>query len=309
MKPLSLIATTGDWPLTNSRVELTDIMYCDGLSFSGDRTEPLDVPGATVSPIYFRGRRVMKANINDLLQNKGLSSATDVVLSGHSAGGLATYLHADEVRALLPQTLMSYRAMPDAGFFLDHVTVTGDNEFGRQMRSAFTLGNTSSVLNAKCTSSHQGSLMDCVFPQNFAQYIVTPLHVIQSEYDSYQVSSILQLPCSPPKGNCNASMIQKFLQYGEDLKAACNASGLYSGVTNRAIWTDACIAHTQGYYGDYYDNTEWEVPSGSGNTLAASVYKWVSGEAVGTAARHVDTVPWPENKPCSTAGEFNFLYT
>jgi dipeptidyl aminopeptidase/acylaminoacyl peptidase len=36
----------------------------------------------------------MDANLADLLANRDLSAASRVVLSGHSAGGLATYLHA-----------------------------------------------------------------------------------------------------------------------------------------------------------------------------------------------------------------------
>ncbi len=41
--------------------------------------------------------------------------ADAVVLSGHSAGGLATYLHADYVRKQLPPALGFYAAVPDAG--------------------------------------------------------------------------------------------------------------------------------------------------------------------------------------------------
>jgi hypothetical protein len=64
------------------------------VSAPGDREAPVDVPGAKISPIYFRGKRIMDANLADLLANRDLSAASRVVLSGHSAGGLATYLHA-----------------------------------------------------------------------------------------------------------------------------------------------------------------------------------------------------------------------
>lgn len=70
--------------------------------------------GATLPRVA--GKRIMDANFEDLLKTKGLAAATDVVLSGHSAGGLATYLHADYVRTLLPASVQNYRAVPDAGF-------------------------------------------------------------------------------------------------------------------------------------------------------------------------------------------------
>ena len=72
-------------------------------------------------------RRVLDANIASLLQTKGLRDASAVVLSGHSAGGLATYHHADYVRASLPADLKFYAAVPDAGFFLDHPTTAGEH--------------------------------------------------------------------------------------------------------------------------------------------------------------------------------------
>jgi hypothetical protein len=59
--------------------------YCDGVSFSGDAAEPVVVPGGKVSPIFFRGKRLLDANLASLMQTRGLRTATAVVLSGHSA--------------------------------------------------------------------------------------------------------------------------------------------------------------------------------------------------------------------------------
>lgn len=57
----------------------------------------------------------------------------------------------------------------------------------------------------------------------------------------------------------------------------------------------------QGFYGHYYDNTDWRVPAGSGPTLAGSVAAWAAGEGEFHAALHVDQVEWPGNAPCSSA--------
>lgn len=45
--------------------------------------------------LYFRGFQNLKAYHDSLVKTKGLGKATDVVISGCSAGGLATYLHLD----------------------------------------------------------------------------------------------------------------------------------------------------------------------------------------------------------------------
>ena len=94
------------------------------------------------------------------------------------------------------------------------------------------------------------------------------------------------------------------------MMAALNASGLYARKAGGGMWNDACIAHTQGYYGDYMDNSKWEVPSGSGMTLAKSLMQWLSSSSNGRTGfksdapsnYHVDEIPWPRNKGCAGLG-------
>jgi hypothetical protein len=76
-------------------------------------------------------------------------------------------------------------------------------------------------------------------------------------------------------------------------------------VDSYGMFNDACIAHTQGYYGDYMDNREWEVPASSGTTLAQSLKRWLESSMASTPENtrasniHVDAVSWPMNAPCS----------
>ncbi len=60
------------------------IGYCDGGSFSGTTPEPITYKDMQ---LYFRGRALMTAVIADLMA-RGMASATDVILTGGSAGGL-----------------------------------------------------------------------------------------------------------------------------------------------------------------------------------------------------------------------------
>eukprot|EP00959_Pyramimonas_sp_CCMP1952_P236870 4950319-Pyramimonas_sp.AAC.3 len=68
------------------------LRYCDGSSFSGLRDDTVVVGDRE---LHFRGFAILQAMIDDLLTNRGLQASTDVVISGCSAGGLATYLHLD----------------------------------------------------------------------------------------------------------------------------------------------------------------------------------------------------------------------
>ena len=46
--------------------------------------------------------------------------ATNVLLSGCSAGGLSTWLHNDYVRETFVPSTATFMAMPDSGFFLEY---------------------------------------------------------------------------------------------------------------------------------------------------------------------------------------------
>merc|ERR1719478_2036907 len=102
--------------------------YCDGGSFAGYRADPWPVPedsssgvpaGATVT---FRGIKNFDGII-DFAMKHGMTNATEFVLTGGSAGGLSTFLHADRVanrlKAEAPR-IKKIRAAPVVGYFLDH---------------------------------------------------------------------------------------------------------------------------------------------------------------------------------------------
>ena len=84
--------------------------YCDGGSFTGNSEFR---NGSSV--IYMRGQRIWDAIITDLFQ-KGLAKAEKVLLSGCSAGGLATFFHCDDLEERLRGTAM-VKCMSDARVF------------------------------------------------------------------------------------------------------------------------------------------------------------------------------------------------
>ena len=110
---------------SHSRVRRTLVRspYGDGASFSGFRSKPWTVPGSN-STLTFRGIKNLDAALDWAFARSGLGDATDFVLTGGSAGGLSTFLHADRVAARVatgaPKAAGKIRAAPFTGFFLDH---------------------------------------------------------------------------------------------------------------------------------------------------------------------------------------------
>ena len=64
------------------------LRYCDGGSFSGNNDTVQPYKGTT---LHWRGKRIREAVYDELVTNHGLKDATDVVISGCSAGGLTVY--------------------------------------------------------------------------------------------------------------------------------------------------------------------------------------------------------------------------
>ena len=117
------------------------LTYCDGSSFTSDASGPMTVGNVT---IWNRGRANLDAYLALLDRETGFfGNAVDVVVSGTSAGGLATYLrkcrlYATQAHVTSFIPMVAFRdidsgyiksrlqhassrlvALPDAGFFLD----------------------------------------------------------------------------------------------------------------------------------------------------------------------------------------------
>jgi hypothetical protein len=54
------------------------LRYCDGASFSGNNASTYPISG---TELHFRGHHILNAAMDDLLNNRGLDQATDVVVS------------------------------------------------------------------------------------------------------------------------------------------------------------------------------------------------------------------------------------
>ena len=164
------------------------IRYCDGSSLSSDMTEPVVVDNST---IHYRGRAILDAEIQSILVDRGMNLATDVVVSGCSAGGLATYLHCDKWAASIAAATGNAAkvvCMPISGFFVDYDYTSGDG-YGTMMRYIYNFQNTSKAgLNEDCYNAHVATndTEKCIMAQWSSQYIKTPTFPLQSQFDSWQ---------------------------------------------------------------------------------------------------------------------------
>lgn len=257
--------------------------YCDGGSFAGYREFPIEVGG---SKLYFRGKAILKALIEHLMQN-GMSTATDVMLTGCSAGGLATYLHADYIATLLPDTVVSYKAMADAGYFLDIPNVNGVMQYELYMQLVHSLHNMSGGCDSDCVQYYsEEDQWRCVFAPFTFQFIKTPFFILNSLYDTAQLSGILGLKCLPPK--CDEEQMKFFDRFREQFLSQL-APALNSSTTG--IFGDSCLIHCQ-----TLTDMSWATYSVGEQTMRQTIEDWYY-QTSPAKSQEIDC-PYPCNPTC-----------
>ncbi|KAI8027327.1 Pectin acetylesterase 12 [Camellia lanceoleosa] len=235
------------------------LRYCDGASFAGDR------------------------------EDKAL-------LSGCSAGGLASILHCDEFRNFFPRSTR-VKCLSDAGLFLDAVDVSG----GRTLRNFFNgvvkLQGVQKNLPSGCTNHLDPT--SCFFPENLIANIKTPLFILNTAYDSWQLQASLAPQSADPHGYwrdckmnnayCSTSQIQ-FLQGFRN--HMLNVVKRFSMTRQNGLFINSCFAHCQSERQDtwFADNS----PVIGNKGIAIAVGDWYFDRAGNKA---IDC-PYPCDKTC-----------
>nr|GLL46825.1 pectin acetylesterase 8-like [Ipomoea trifida]GLL46826.1 pectin acetylesterase 8-like [Ipomoea trifida] len=164
------------------------VRYCDGSSFTGD-VEDVD----PTTGLHFRGRRVFDAIVDDLLFSKGMKDAKEVLFTGGSAGGLAVMIHCDRFASHFPTTTR-VKCLSDGGFFLHSNNPLQARGLESMFRGTVALHNSTGALPKACVDRMKSSGREeylCMFPQYIVGDIKTPLLVMATAYDSYQINESL----------------------------------------------------------------------------------------------------------------------
>ena len=168
------------------------LKYCDGDSFSGAREGTVTFNG---KPLSFRGHYVLEAVFDSLAANlmkaaTPWASATDIVLSGCSAGGLSTFLHTQFVHDTYLPAGARFHSVPVSGFFLDAMSVQGIAVYTQQMQVVWDLQQPMIGVNAACVADWPADqAWRCNMAEYVYRYITAPIFPLNSAYDSWQ------LPC------------------------------------------------------------------------------------------------------------------
>jgi len=246
-------------------------MYCDG-GFYGGNNDTLSYWNG--QSLYFRGYKNRVAYVKDLTANHGLSRATDIIVGGCSAGGVATHLQLDWWRDNLPKG-STVKGLPDSGFVLDYNTPPGQNVHNA-WKWIFKQMNFQS--DPDCVAAHTTNPELCVFPEYAAPYVTTPMFPLQSQYDEWQLQNVL--------GTTDTNAVN---QFGQVLETRFKATVLKH--STNGCFLDSCVHHCGNWDSIVIDNKD------SGQALK----DWYEGQN----GQHFQGKTYPCN-PCCNRG---FDYT
>ncbi|KAK6121259.1 hypothetical protein DH2020_045033 [Rehmannia glutinosa] len=162
------------------------IRYCDGASFAGDSENK-------AAGLQFRGQRIWLAAMEELM-SKGMHDANQALLSGCSAGGLASILHCDEFRSLFPEST-KVKCLSDAGLFLDAADVSGGHTLRGFFDGVVNLQVQESL--APKTADPNGDWRDCKL--NNERCSASQIHFLQG-FRNHMLSAVKGFAASRQNG-------------------------------------------------------------------------------------------------------------
>ncbi len=150
-------------------------------------------PNAATWGLYFSGELVFQAILDTLDATSGLKGATDILLSGESAGGIAVWPKVDALAARYPAARVS--GAPVAGFYSDSYPYTGPNatngglaNFNKSgLDQLYALYQPS--LNAACVAANAADPAFCMLSNNSFPYVKSAMFVTESLSDSVQLTA------------------------------------------------------------------------------------------------------------------------
>ena len=240
---------------------LVFLHYCDGASFSGDAAAAAQSPEG---PVYYRGKRILDAMLGRLFAAGMAGGATDIVVSGSSAGGLAVYLHLDAVAAAARDRApgATVRGLASAGYFLE----LPQPSYAAQMRTLVAEQNVSAGLGAGCLAAAAAASRppsDCFFADHAALAVQTPLFALQARWDAWQLQHVAHASAK------NATAMRAF---GAAMDSRIAPLVATAGAPGRnAVFLSPCLTHGIG------QTALWTGSRVNGTTPSAAFAAWHAG--------------------------------
>ena len=281
------------------------IPYCDGSFHQGSRKEGIDWNDTT---LYFRGSNNTLQHFDYLHEKYGLFNADKIIVAGSSAGGMAAFLWGNYVyERSLSKNVYS---VPDSGLFLGNYPnpFTGNSDLADAISALLNLVNNEIKMPITNCVDARRSNFDCFAFSVYPEYFKAPLFLVESEYDQYSLGNILTIHCQTPS-DIGASSLQKcnstLREYIEGYRNATLQAfdNFTMALDHVGFWAPACVKHGFVHTSNIFLGENYKIPSATGITISEALWKFINNISGKDSNRHIDGLPWPNNKGCSAYEE------
>lgn len=214
------------------------VHYCSS-DFWGGIGEQKVIDQRTQEKMWFSGRKIIEALILDLKEKHNFSSASNVILSGSSAGGAGIVINADEIKKSLPQAdivtlvdavnILPFYQYYRASIPEDQIEYIFQPEIFKTAYFFLPMKANTNCLNAqpKCPINARCARSDymCFYPSVAARHIKTPTFIASDQLDNMILDMYGFNFCTERNPSEYSAWFNAFTD--ETIKAAQTVSGYF----------------------------------------------------------------------------------
>ena len=249
------------------------VRYCDGASFISDRS--YEKWGNT---IYMYGKKNLIGVFHYLKTNHNFTNADSVILSGFSAGSLATLLYANYIDSLTTKNNNTF-IISDSGFFYDlDENIPKLNKLTQKIYEYST--NHKEIINLFKTYCDKNYIekepWKCLIGEYFIYNIKVPILSFQNVYDSWITRVINGNDCWANKNyiqNCSKEQLQKIYKEGNLLIEKIHKYPRYDHIT---LFYYRKIGHMLTYYNWIWNDKNFSIDGFTINDIIKEWYETIS---------------------------------
>ena len=289
------------------------LWYCDGGTWNSDRKDPIILddpakPAANQSiTMYFQGNAIIRYQLDVLLHQYGLSNADAILLSGGSVGGSAVMLHADDIRAMVPNAKV--RGLVISGWWSPAVRAR-DFAWGMDTPESAAIQQKPAHHEACLAAMAKDEQWLCgsVYTSVYFPFVQTPLFIANSVLDSCDLGSMwkgLGHFMSAKPGDCldrkrqftschKWEMLLVMERQQQRIQELTKARRDHAGF---GAFLHSCLDHG----GLRHTSAFWNYRSADGMSLGAALARWWHDDigSPGFAERATNGTHWHMPRPIS----------
>lgn len=236
--------------------------HCDAGLSMGDRDHPIIHKGVK---LFFRGRRIIDHVLDDLKNKTTFSSAEEVMITGGSGGGQATFIAADYLASQMPKSVVKLGGVPMSGWY----PMSAPSQ-----KEGFLLHNMTAAIVPRCRKKFPANEQwKCIHSDVAYQYSTTPMFVVQL-LDYHGISALGKRTLSAwhkclfnNQSSCGATGIENLEGYLESVVLGLNASNKFFQKSEGGF-VSSCTKHT------FYSKDEYRHYARDGVTIEQAVTRW-----------------------------------